>query len=280
MVKRNTGYLPYYLLYGQHPLHPFDVMDATYHMRDWVKVTDMKELLVLRMQQLAQREDLLNDMEKRNYRLRTKAVDAYNQRHAHRMKNGDYGKGELVLVYDEALDNQMSGKGALRWRGPYAIVARRPSSTYVLQELDGAVLRQLITGKQLKSYMPRQGLEPAILPSEWISCINEIEEDLLKNNSDELQVLMVHVNRGHMDVPSLPKPWLLKDEEANEYWRGVYQKWIDRREKQKARIQVEPKPEISLEMQKLIEEDKQYWNYRDVIPNQEGELPHWNSCRP
>src|SRR5258705_11723097 len=113
MVKRNTGYLPYYLLYGQHPLHPFDVMDATYHMRDWVKVTDMKELLVLRMQQLAQREDLLNDMEKRNYRLRTKAVDAYNQRHAHRMKNGDYGKGELVLVYDEALDNQMSGVGGI-----------------------------------------------------------------------------------------------------------------------------------------------------------------------
>src|SRR5258707_7501907 len=173
-----------------------------------------------------------------------------------------------------------SGKGALRWRGPYAIVARRPSSTYVLQELDGAVLRQLITGKQLKSYMPRQGLEPAILPSECISCISEIEEDLLKNNSDELQVLMVHVNRGHMDVPSLPKPWLLKDEEANEYWRGVYQKWIDRREKQKARIQVEPKLEISLEMQKLIEEDKQYWNYREVIPNQEGKLPHWNSHGP
>ncbi len=55
---------------------------------------------------------------------------------------------------------------------------------------------------------------------------------------------------------------------------------MDRREKQKARIQVESKLEISLEMQQLIEEDKQYWNYRDVIPNQEGELPHWNSCRP
>src|SRR5260221_9916726 len=83
MVKRNMGYLPYYLLYGQHPLHPFDMMDATYHMRDWVKVTDTKELLVLRMQQLAQREDLLNDMEKRNYWSWTKAVDAYNQRHMH-----------------------------------------------------------------------------------------------------------------------------------------------------------------------------------------------------
>src|SRR5260370_30308637 len=165
------------------------------------------------------------------------------------MKNRDYGKGELVLVYDKALDNQMSGKGALRWRGPYAIVARRPSGAYVLQELDGAMLRQLIAWKQLKSYVPRQGLELAILPSEWISHVDEIKEDLLKNNSNELQVLMVHANGGCMDVPSLPKPWLLKDEEVNEYWQRVYQKWMDRQEKQKARIQLEPELEISKEMQ-------------------------------
>ncbi len=43
---------------------------------------------------------------------------------------------------------------------------------------------------------------------------------------------------------------------------------------------MEPELEISLEMQQLIEEDEQYWNYRDVIPNQEGELLHWNSRGP
>ncbi len=193
------------------------------------------------------------------------------------MKNGDYVKGELVLVYDKVLDNQMSGKGALRWRGPYAIVARRPSGTYVLQELDGAILKQLAAWKQLKSYVPRQGLELAILPPEWISQVDEIEEDLLKDDTNELQVLMVHANGGHMDVLSLPKPWLLKDEDANEYWQRVYQKWMDRWEKQKARIQLEPELEISKEMQQLIKEDEQYWNYRDVIPNEEGKILHWNS---
>ena len=70
------------------------------------------------------------------------------------MNRGEYSKGELVLIYNKALDNQMSGKGLLRWRGPYVIVARRPSGAYIVQELDGVVLKQPIAWKRLKSYVP------------------------------------------------------------------------------------------------------------------------------
>src|SRR5258707_15800715 len=103
------------------------------------------------------------------------------------MKNRDYGKGELVLVYDKALDNQMSGKGALRWRGPYAVVARRPSGACVLQELDGAVLKQPVAWKRMKSYVPRRGLEPVVLAPKWLSSVDDVEEDLLKDDRDELK---------------------------------------------------------------------------------------------
>src|SRR5258708_32967313 len=95
------GYLPYYLLYGQHPLHPFDVLDATYHIRDWLKATSMKELLALRMQQLAQRSDLIRDAEERNFCLQNKAVDAYNERHANCMNHGESKNVELRLVSAE-----------------------------------------------------------------------------------------------------------------------------------------------------------------------------------
>src|SRR5258708_3330756 len=38
-VKRNTGYSPYYLLYGQHPLLPFNAMDITFHAINWMRGT-------------------------------------------------------------------------------------------------------------------------------------------------------------------------------------------------------------------------------------------------
>ena len=63
------------------------------------------------------------------------------------MRCGEYKKGELVIVYNEALDNQMSGKGVLKWCGPYAVVTRWPSGAYVVQELDGSILKQPVAWK-------------------------------------------------------------------------------------------------------------------------------------
>ncbi len=147
MVKKNTGYSPYYLLYGQHLLLPFDVADSTFHVLDWPKVTNTIELLALHMQQLDQHNDLLLEAQEKSCLMRAKAVDAYNQQHADQMKCSVYKKGELIIVYNEALDNQMSGKGMLKWHGPYAVVMRRPSGAYVVQVLDGSVLKQPVAWK-------------------------------------------------------------------------------------------------------------------------------------
>src|SRR5258708_10728132 len=138
------------------------------------------------------------------------------------MKHGEYQEGELVLVYNEGLENQWSGKGALRWHGPYAVVARWPSGAYVLQELDGSVLKQPVVWKRMKSYIPQQGLELVVLSPRWLSAVDDIEEDLLKDDWDELRVMMVHVDAIKSDISWLPKPWLLKGEAESEYWQCIY----------------------------------------------------------
>ena len=114
-VKRNMGYSPYYLLYGQHLLLLFDVMDRTFHVLEWQAVTNMAELLALRIQQLDQQNSLLVEVCEKNFQSHVKAINAYHQCHADRMKQGKYAIGELVLMYNEALENYMNSKGTLCW---------------------------------------------------------------------------------------------------------------------------------------------------------------------
>ncbi len=196
------------------------------------------------------------------------------------MNRGEYSKGELVLIYNKALDNQMSGKGLLRWRRPYVIVARRPSGAYIVQELDGVVLKQPIAWKRLKSYVPRRGLNPVIIPPEWISTVDGYEEDLLKDDSDELRVMMVQASGGRVDESCFPKLWLLQGEAANEYWRRVYERWMEREAKKKAGISFEPEPEFSPEFVEMINEDLQFWNFRDITTDASGDLPRWKYSYP
>src|SRR5260370_37352362 len=77
-VKRNTGYSPYYLLYSQHPLLPFDVTDITFHAINWLRGTMTEKLLALRMEQLDQRNVSLHDARERSFHSRSKVVEAYN----------------------------------------------------------------------------------------------------------------------------------------------------------------------------------------------------------
>ena len=56
-----------YLLYGQHPILLFDIIDLTFHTLDWLKVRDTVSLLALRMEQLEQRNDLLRDAHEKSF---------------------------------------------------------------------------------------------------------------------------------------------------------------------------------------------------------------------
>src|SRR5258707_14700302 len=56
---------------------------------------------------------------------------------------------------------------------------------------------------------------------------------------------------------------------------------MERRVKARAGIPVQPEPEISPEIEAKIEEDKQFWDFRnDITPDEEGELPRWKYSQP
>src|SRR5258707_3833199 len=43
---------------------------------------------------------------------------------------------------------------------------------------------------------------------------------------------------------------------------------------------VPPEPEMPPEAELMIEDDKQFWNYHDILPDEAGEMPRWKYHYP
>ena len=74
-VKRTTGFSPYYLLYGQDPMHSFDMTDRSWHALDWKKVKTTADLLGLRIKQLLRQDEYIGEASEKLWRERQKAAD-------------------------------------------------------------------------------------------------------------------------------------------------------------------------------------------------------------
>ena len=69
-----------------------------------------------------------------------------------------------MIVYDNSLDHQYTTirKFAKRWFGPYEVRKVFDNETYCLCQLDGAVLRVPIAGKQVKIFKKRTDEKPYV----------------------------------------------------------------------------------------------------------------------
>ena len=106
MVKRTTGFSPYYLLYGQDPLLSFDMTDRSWHALDWKEAKSTADLLGLRIKQLSRRDDYIGEASKKVQKERQKAADYFLERNKARMIENIYSPGMVVLVWNNFLDFQ------------------------------------------------------------------------------------------------------------------------------------------------------------------------------
>src|SRR5260370_14197728 len=152
------------------------------------------------------------------------------QKHAAHMMKGEYKPREFVLVTNERQHYQHDMKGQPRWFGPYIIMKHHKSGAFILQELDGAVLKKPVAWKRIKSYHYRKNLEPIVCSLS----IPELEEG---DNDPEVHTVAIKT-----EGPKLFKPWELKGHEANDYWHKKYQQMKKRREKGKVIAPNKPFP--------------------------------------
>ena len=77
--------------------------------------------------------------------------------HDHHIKNKQFQQGDLVLLYDSKFMKHI-GKLQMHWLGPYLVNSITSKGAVQLQQLDGAMLPNLVNGSMMKPY--RTGPEP------------------------------------------------------------------------------------------------------------------------
>ena len=137
-IQKATGYSPYYMAHGVHPLLPFDIVEATYLAPKQDFGISTEELIAIRTRQLEKRPKDIENMQETVTNYHHKALKCFKRDHMAHIKDFDFKKGDLVLLRNSRIEESLNRKTKPRYIGPMLVVCRKKNTSYVIVELDGA----------------------------------------------------------------------------------------------------------------------------------------------
>ena len=160
-VRRSTGFSPYFLLHGVHPLMPGDLADTTFMVTDYKPGMTSAELLEARTRQLLRMPEDVAKARRILKESRFRSKTAYENKFARRIRLESLQPGSLVLIRNNPIENSVSieRKTANRYMGPYQVVRQTQGGSYILEEMDGSLLRHHVAAYRLIPYVLRQDLD-------------------------------------------------------------------------------------------------------------------------
>jgi len=153
-TSRSTGYSPFELVFGVRPVLPIDMEEKTWLAADWEGVKTRGDLLKKRVAAMEGKEELVEEARRKMKRAREASIAYLDKVNAHRIRPA-LEEGQLVLVLNQLKHDTHTQKLSPRWHGPYRVVTRLTKGSYVLAELDGAVIARAYASKRLRRYYQR-----------------------------------------------------------------------------------------------------------------------------
>lgn len=226
-TNRMTGYTPYYMLYGKHPILAFEIADRTWDVLDWDQIRTTDDLLAIRAQQILRRDKDVVIALNQQKKARQKSVDDFNLKYSKYLTNNDFELGTWVLAHETWLDNQMGNKGALRWTGPYIVHERRERGGYRLRELDGTVMRDTFAPSRLKIFYYRTDHQTLKTVDRISYAVHKVASGSQENTRPFIQNMFPTVARGSPFPTSVKpgKPLLALNDDLSYYPAFVADNW-------------------------------------------------------
>ncbi|RDL34483.1 uncharacterized protein BP5553_07611 [Venustampulla echinocandica] len=161
-VKATTGFSPFYLQHRSEAALPIETRIPTWRTFDWENVQSTADLLALRARQIQLRDADLEEAAAMQKRMRAQGKEQFDR--TRRIRITGIKRGDIVLLHDALQEKDMSSRVKLgyRWLGPFRVAKAFPDKgTYMLEELDGTMLKGTFAGRRLKAFRRRGGvLEP------------------------------------------------------------------------------------------------------------------------
>jgi hypothetical protein len=181
-IRKRTGYSPYYMVTGLHPILPLDAAEATWLTKPPEKVMTFEEMIGSRACALAKHRIHLIQMCERIDKEKLKRLEQYERDFSAVIKDYCFEPGDLVMVRNTAIESSLDKKMKARYTGPMIIVRRNRGRSYILAEVDGSVWHQKVARFRVVPYFAREKIE---LPEGILSILDCDEERL---NQIEKQV--------------------------------------------------------------------------------------------
>ena len=138
--RRRMGCAPYYAVTGTHPLLPFDIIEANYLLLPPDSLLALTDLIAHWAVALQTRTGDLGQLQAHVHQERNHAAAHFERDHTANIKNYDFKPGDLVLVWNTAIEKALNRKMQPRYTGPLVVVLHNRRGVYILCELDSTLL--------------------------------------------------------------------------------------------------------------------------------------------
>jgi hypothetical protein len=192
-VRKATGYSPFYLAHGYHPLLPIDAFQLTFAWNSRPMTTE--ELVAERIKLLVEREEAEEKALENVRKSRWGYKERFEKEHARTLYRGELRPGQLVLVRNSAVEKELDRKHKPRWLGPYVVVKKTRGGSYVLAQEDGAILRTRFAAFRIVPYHQREGLSFDVADFVEERIEEEEEEEGIEEEEENLDELRRVVHR-------------------------------------------------------------------------------------
>jgi hypothetical protein len=183
-VRKSTGYSPYYLVTGNHPILPLDAAEATWLTLAPTGIISEEDLIAQRARALAKHRIHLDRMKDRIDTEKLKRLKNYERDFKAVIKDYVFEPGDLVIVRNTAIESSLDKKMKPRYNGPMIVIVRNPGGSYILAEITGAIWRQKVARFRVLPYFARERLDVADKLKEIIEANEKIIKEIQEQTND------------------------------------------------------------------------------------------------